>query len=60
MINNSSVSPNSVHASPSICLMRGTDQVSETFLIIQEDGQSQKLSNLKCKILSSGLFGLDT
>jgi len=60
MTDNSSANPNSVHASLSFCVMIGTDQISETFSITQEDGQSQKLSNQICKILSMNLFGLDT
>jgi len=60
MTDNNSVNPNLVHSSLSFYVMIGTDQISETFFIIQEDGQSQKLSNRTCKILSMNLFGLDT
>jgi len=60
MTDNSSANPNLVHASLSFCVMIGTDQISGTFSITQEDGQSQKLSNQICKILSMNLFGLDT
>lgn len=60
MTDNNSFNPNSVHASLSFCVMIGTDQISETFFVIQEDGQIQKLSNRMCKILSTNLFGLHT
>jgi hypothetical protein len=60
MIDDSSVNPNLVHASLSFCLMIGTDKISEKYFVVQENGQSKKLSNQMRKILSANLSGLDT